>query len=262
MFDNIGNNEVVIANAETVNTKSEKRLLGVDYGIADLQVLDAEYSTSILKSRSEELRLLEEDVKKGMGIAGSALKRIRDKKLYKAEFKTFEKYCQDRFKISKAHAYRLIDFAKTCEAIQEDPGAIPEKITRPLAKLPDDEAKREVWQEVRNANEGKLPSEADVNAAVQARLNEQSGAEVNIAGQLYSKRLEKNFAMDNLASELIAETNLLQEGKNAVQSSKRSAKVLLDVTVEFKKQLSEDDKQMLKDEYLRRMSAFFDQSVN
>ena len=261
MFDNIENNEVVIANAETVNTNSEKRLLGVDYGIADLQVLDAEYSTSILKSRSEELRLLEEDVKKGMGIAGSALKRIRDKKLYKAEFKTFEKYCQDRFKISKAHAYRLIDFAKTCEAIQEDPGAIPEKITRPLAKLPDDEAKREVWQEVRNANEGKLPSEADVNAAVQARLN-QHGAEVNIAGQLYSKRLEKNFAMDNLASELIAETNLLQEGKSAVQSSKRSAKVLLDVTVEFKKQLSEDDKQMLKDEYLRRMSTFFDQSVN
>ena len=257
MFDNIENNEVVVANAETVNTNSEKRLLGVDYGISDL----AECNISILKSRSEELRLLEEDVKRGMGIAGSALKRIRDKKLYKAEFKTFGKYCQDRFKISKAHAYRLIDFAKTCEAIQEDPGAIPEKITRPLAKLPDDEAKREVWQEVRNANEGKLPSEADVNAAVQARLN-QHGAEVNIAGQLYSKRLEKNFAMDNLASELIAETNLQQEGKNAVQSSKRSAKVLLDVTVEFKKQLSEDDKQMLKDEYLRRMSAFFDQSVN
>ena len=261
MFDNIENNEVVIANAETVNTNSEKRLLGVDYGIADLQVLDAEYSTSILKSRSEELRLLEEDVKKGMGIAGSALKRIRDKKLYKAEFKTFEKYCQDRFKISKAHAYRLIDFAKTCEAIQEDPGAIPEKITRPLAKLPDDEAKREVWQEVRNANEGKLPSEADVNAAVQARLN-QHGAEVNIAGQLYSKRLEKNFALDNLVSELIAETKLQHDGKSPVQSSKRSAKVLLDVTVEFKKQLSEDDKQMLKDEYLRRMSTFFDQSVN
>jgi hypothetical protein len=257
MFDNIENNEVVIANAETVNTNSEKRLLGVDYGISDL----AECNISILKSRSEELRLLEEDVKQGMGIAGSALKHIRDKKLYKAEFKTFGKYCQARFKISKAHAYRLIDFAKTCEAIQEDPGAIPEKITRPLAKLPDDEAKREVWQEVRNANEGKLPSEADVNAAVQARLN-QHGAEVNISGQLYSKRLEKNFAMDNLASELIAETNLQQEGKNAVQSSKRSAKVLLDVTVEFKKQLSEDDKQMLKDEYLRRMSAFFDQSVN
>ncbi|MBE6357829.1 MAG: hypothetical protein E7057_01105 [Lentisphaerae bacterium] len=259
MLNNIEKNEIVIANAETVNTNSEKRLLGVNYGLADIQAVDID--TSLLKSRSEELRLLEERVKQGMGVAGSALKRIRDKKLYKAEFKTFGKYCQDRFKISKAHAYRLIDFAKTCEAIQEDPGAIPEKITRPLAKLPDDEAKREVWQEVRNANEGKLPSEADVNAAVQARLN-QHGAEVNIAGQLYSKRLEKNFAMDNLASELIAETNLLQEGKSAVQSSKRSAKVLLDVTVEFKKQLSEDDKQMLKDEYLRRMSTFFDQSVN
>ena len=260
MLNNIEKNEIVIANAETVNTNSEKRLLGVNYGLADIQAVDID--TSLLKSHSDELRSLEERIRHGMGAAGNALKSIRDKKLYKCtEFKTFSEYCQVRFHISRAHAYRLIDFAKTCEAIQEDPGAIPEKITRPLAKLPDDEAKREVWQEVRNANEGKLPSEADVNAAVQARLN-QHGAEVNIAGQLYSKRLEKNFAMDNLASELIAETNLLQEGKSAVQSSKRSAKVLLDVTVEFKKQLSEDDKQMLKDEYLRRMSTFFDQSVN
>ena len=258
MFNNIENNEVVIANAETVNTNSEKRLLGVDYGISDL----AECNISILKSRSEELRLLEEDVKKGMGIAGSALKRIRDKKLYKAEFKTFGKYCQARFRISKAHAYRLIKFAETCEMLQEDPGVISEKILRPLNQLPDDETKREVWEEVRNANKDKLPSEAEVNAAVQARLNNESVTEVNTAGQLYSKRLEKNFALDNLVSELIAETKLQQDGKSPVQSSKRSAKELLDVTVEFKKQLSEEDKQKLKKEYLRRMSAFFDQSVN
>ena len=262
MFDNIGNNEVVIANAETVNTNSEKRLLGVDYGIADLQVLDAEYSTSILKSRSEELHLLEERVKQGMGVAGNALKCIRDKKLCKDEFKTFAKYCQARFKISKAHAYRLIKFAETCEILRKDPGTISEKILRPLNLLPDEETKREVWKEVCNASKGKLPSEAEVNAAVQARLNKESGAGVNTAGQLYSKRLEKNFAMENLVSELIAETRLQQEGKSTVQSSKRSAKELLDVTVEFKKQLSEKDKQMLKDEYLRRMSAFFDQSVN
>ena len=258
MFNNIENNEVVIANAETVNTNSEKRLLGVDYGISDL----AECNISILKSRSEELRLLEEDVKRGMGIAGSALKRIRDKKLYKAEFKTFGKYCQARFRISKAHAYRLIKFTETCEMLQEDPRVISEKILRPLNQLPDDETKREVWEEVRNANKDKLPSEAEVNAAVQARLNNESVTEVNTAGQLYSKRLEKNFALDNLVSELIAETKLQQDGKSPVQSSKRSAKELLDVTVEFKKQLSEEDKQKLKKEYLRRMSAFFDQSVN
>ena len=146
--------------------------------------------------------------------------------------------------------------------LQEDPGVISEKILRPLNQLPDDETKREVWEEVRNANKDKLPSEAEVNAAVQARLNNESVTEVNTAGQLYSKRLEKNFALDNLVSELIAETKLQQDGKSPVQSSKRSAKELLDVTVEFKKQLSEEDKQKLKKEYLRRMSAFFDQSVN
>ena len=96
MLNNIEKNEIVIANAETVNTNSEKRLLGVNYGLADIQAVDID--TSLLKSRSEELRSLEERVKQGMGVAGSALKRIRDKKLYKAEFKTFGKYCQDRFK--------------------------------------------------------------------------------------------------------------------------------------------------------------------
>ena len=261
MFDNIENNEVVIANAETVNTNSEKRLLGVNYGLADIQAVDID--TSLLKSHSDELRSLEERVRQGMGAAGKALKRIRDKKLYKCtEFKTFAKYCQARFRISKAHAYRLIKFAETCEMLQEDPGVISEKILRPLNQLPDDETKREVWEEVRNANKDKLPSEAEVNAAVQARLNNESVTEVNTAGQLYSKRLEKNFALDNLVSELIAETKLQQDGKSPVQSSKRSAKELLDVTVEFKKQLSEEDKQKLKKEYLRRMSAFFDQSVN
>ena len=234
MQNKIEKNEVVIANAETVN-----------------------------KPHSAELCSLEERVRQGMGAAGKALKRIRDQKLYRCtEFKTFAKYCQARFRISKAHAYRLIKFTETCEMLQEDPGVISEKILRPLNQLPDDETKREVWEEVRNANKDKLPSEAEVNAAVQARLNNESVTEVNTAGQLYSKRVEKNFALDNLVSELIAETNLQQEGKSTVQSSKRSAKVLLDVTVEFKKQLSEDDKQMLKDEYLRRMSAFFDQSVN
>ena len=44
MFDNIENNEVVIANAETVNTNSEKRLLGVNYGLADIQAVDIDTS--------------------------------------------------------------------------------------------------------------------------------------------------------------------------------------------------------------------------
>ena len=246
MFDNIEKNEIVIANAETVNTHSEKRLLGVNYGLADIQAVDID--TSLLKSHSDELRSLEERIRHGMGAAGNALKSIRDKKLYKCtEFKTFSEYCLVRFHISKAHAYRLIKFAETCEILRKDPGTISEKILRPLNLLPDEETKREVWKEVCNASKGKLPSEAEVNAAVQARLNKESGAGVNTAGQLYSKRLEKNFAMENLVSELIAETRLQQEGKSTVQTSKRSAKELLDVTVEFKKQLSEEDKKMLKD---------------
>ena len=58
MLNNIEKNEIVIANAETVNTNSEKRLLGVNYGLADIQAVDID--TSLLKSHSDELRSLEE----------------------------------------------------------------------------------------------------------------------------------------------------------------------------------------------------------
>ena len=120
MLNNIEKNEIVIANAETVNTNSEKRLLGVNYGLADIQAVDID--TSLLKSHSDELRSLEERIRHGMGAAGNALKSIRDKKLYKCtEFKTFSEYCQVRFHISRAHAYRLIKFAETCEMLHIKP---------------------------------------------------------------------------------------------------------------------------------------------
>ncbi|MGI5488869.1 hypothetical protein [Microtetraspora malaysiensis] len=41
-------------------------------------------------------------------IAGHALQVIRDARLYRATHATFEDYCEDRWEISRPHAYRLI----------------------------------------------------------------------------------------------------------------------------------------------------------
>ena len=40
--------------------------------------------------------------------AGNALSEIRDKRLYRFGFDTFEDYCQKRWQLSRSYAYRLI----------------------------------------------------------------------------------------------------------------------------------------------------------
>lgn len=44
--------------------------------------------------------------------AGVALLKIRDKKLYKVEFATFDEFCNSEFKMARSRAYQLINAAK------------------------------------------------------------------------------------------------------------------------------------------------------
>src|SRR6266481_5319100 len=43
---------------------------------------------------------------------GKALARIRDRKLYRAEYDTFDAYCRSKWQYAKSHAYRLIAAAE------------------------------------------------------------------------------------------------------------------------------------------------------
>jgi hypothetical protein len=58
------------------------------------------------------LRKLELVVAEGMSsfvAVGEALKEIRDRKLYREAYKTFDKYVSDKWSMQKSQAYRLID---------------------------------------------------------------------------------------------------------------------------------------------------------
>ena len=79
---------------------------------------------------------------------GNALARIRDARLYRAEFATFEDYCQTRWSLSRRHVNRLI----AANDVVEDLGPMgpkpeTERQTRPLVAVPKEE-RAEVWQEV------------------------------------------------------------------------------------------------------------------
>lgn len=102
----------------------------------------------LVKSEQKILAECEATIQKGLATfmdVGSALMRIRDGRLYRVEYKTFEAYCQEKWGIARAQAYRLMDastIAGNLSPIGDKPAT--ESQVRPLAGL-EPEEQREVW---------------------------------------------------------------------------------------------------------------------
>ena len=90
-----------------------------------------------------QLHAYEATIERGMATfieVGSALAAIRDAKLYRADYPTFEEYCRERWGMSKTHANRLVASAEVA-ALVAPMGVIPptERQVRPLTRLSPDE---------------------------------------------------------------------------------------------------------------------------
>jgi hypothetical protein len=123
----------------------------------------------------ESVRLceLERIIQKGKDTfveVGTALSEIRDSRIYRATFKTFEEYCQKRWDMGKSHVNRMMDAAQVVGNLRTSPiGEFPktESQARPLAKLPaaQQPAAWEKAQEIAK-EEGKPVAARHVEAAV------------------------------------------------------------------------------------------------
>lgn len=95
--------------------------------------------------QSTRLTVLEKQISKGKKAfleVGCALAEIRDTKLYKRDFETFEDYCRERWGWKKAYCYQLIGAAAVVKSLPEK-SAIADKLTtetqaRELAKVEPD----------------------------------------------------------------------------------------------------------------------------
>lgn len=101
-------------------------------------------------SRPEVARLseLETTIAQGLNTfveVGSALASIRDSRLYRADYDTFEDYCGERWGMKRARAYQLIEAATAVENLSTNVDRPRnEAHVRPLTRLePDDQ--REAW---------------------------------------------------------------------------------------------------------------------
>lgn len=80
---------------------------------------------------------------------GEALKEIRDKKLYREDYDTFEALCRDAFNISRSNAYRLMEAAEVSQDLssaRDKPTSIRQLTA--LAKV-EPEKRKEVFEKLK-----------------------------------------------------------------------------------------------------------------
>ena len=114
---------------------------------------------------------------------GAALAEIRDGRLYRAEHKTFEEYCQVRHGWTRRHANHVIaasavtrELANAADLGTRVPKSIPSSTfqARPLAALPTAEARAEAWGEAEERAGGNAPTGRQVQAVVDERLGREA----------------------------------------------------------------------------------------
>jgi ribosomal protein L37AE/L43A len=97
---------------------------------------------------------------------GSALMEIRNSRLYRQMYNTFEEYCQQRWDLRRSRTYQLMDAAEVVENLKSStivelsnaniPLPVNEAQARPLAKL-EVEMQRQAWQRaVETAPQGRI----------------------------------------------------------------------------------------------------------
>jgi hypothetical protein len=101
---------------------------------------------------SHELERCEVVIKQGLQTfieVGQALMTIKEKRLYRIGFKTFEDYCVGRWAFKRSEAYRLIDASVVISNLSPMGELLPnnERQVRPLTSL-EPEIQKEVWTEV------------------------------------------------------------------------------------------------------------------
>ena len=101
---------------------------------------------------------------------GTALAEIRDARLYKADYKTFENYCVSKWGFKRAHAYRLIAAAGIAKDLSPI-GNIPESVVREIAKV-EPSKRQEVYDKATETASGHVPTAREIKQVVEMEEEE------------------------------------------------------------------------------------------
>jgi hypothetical protein len=141
----------------------------------------SEETSELTLQEQKDLLQLETRVERGFYIAGLALKQIRDRKLYRQKYKTFEAYCKSRFDFTRTAARYLMGAAEVVDNLKckQFVRIFPTKESqcRPLLGLTP-EIQSQVWLEAVKQASGKVPSARIVKSVLKQNqgkmINKQS----------------------------------------------------------------------------------------
>ena len=178
-----------------------------------------------------ELERCEVVIKQGLETfveVGQALLTIREKRLYRLEFGTFEDYCRDRWGMQRQYANRMIAASKAISNLVPIGTILPETESqaRPLTKL-QPEIQREAWKEVvQQAEQTNQPITAAkvqdvVNTFKQAKQEYREAKEIQRAEELQKKTEGTTIPLDQL--ERIAK---LEKGETIILNMNKDHHVL------------------------------------
>jgi hypothetical protein len=140
-------------------------------GETEARVTAVEVLEELTQDEEKERHRLELRVQRAFYEAGSSLRSLRDKKLYRSTHKTFQEYCGDRFGYNRSRSYQLIDAAGVVENLQECPQFVDklpssESLCRPLTKLTPTEQQL-VWGALLAETCGSIPTGSQVKGIVE-----------------------------------------------------------------------------------------------
>lgn len=130
-------------------------------------------SADLTVSEAERLDACEQVIERGLATfvdVGTALLEVRDSRLYRVAYPTFEAYCEARWNMTARHSNRLIEASQVAFNLgPTGPSPANERTARELSGLAPDE-QRAVWAEaVATAPGGKVTA---VHVRAVARISE------------------------------------------------------------------------------------------
>lgn len=181
-------------------------------------------------AEEETLRECETVIERGLKTfyeVGTALLTIRDNRLYRVEYKTFEDYCRKRWNMDRHYAHRVIDAAQVAENLLPI-GNIPdnESQARPLTSLEPDE-QRAVWTVVQQtAPAGKVTAmhvKSVVNVfkeiLVTNAVDDGTGEQIKVSDIVNAAITEETYERMMRQKTHITEALEKKNGTHVIQSS-------------------------------------------
>ncbi len=112
----------ITSKIQMVNPESMKELAAhSESGVVTVEavVTTVQEIGELSQDEEKERHRLELKVERAYYEAGSALRELKDKRLYRSTHRTFDAYCQQRFGLSSRHSYRLIEAANVVNNLKE-----------------------------------------------------------------------------------------------------------------------------------------------